>query len=86
MLCLTGFAGLLGMTGKPKQAARILGAAEFSLESLGRLEPADQKEYDHYTEVVRRQLDAVAFEEAWTKGRAMSMEQAIEYVLEEIDE
>jgi predicted ATPase/DNA-binding XRE family transcriptional regulator len=86
--CLGGFAAILGMTGKPEQAARLFGAVESLPESSGMaggLEPPDQKEFDHYVAVVHGQLDEAAFEKAWAEGRAMTMEQAIAYALENQD-
>jgi hypothetical protein len=44
--------------------------------------PPDQKEFDHYVTAVRGQLDEVVFVKAWAEGRAMTLEQAIEYALE----
>jgi predicted ATPase/DNA-binding XRE family transcriptional regulator/Tfp pilus assembly protein PilF len=82
--CLGGFAAILGMTGKPEQAARLFGAVESLLESVGmpgRMEPPDQKEYDHYVAAVRGQLDEAAFAKAWDQGRTLTLEQAIELAL-----
>ena len=83
MLCLAGLAGVLGMTGKPQQAARLFGAAELFIESVGSMEPADQKDFDHYLAIVREQLDEALFEKLWAEGRSMTMEQAIEFALED---
>ena len=85
-LALTGLAGVLGMTGEPEQAAQLLGAADLIIESLGQLEPADQKDFDYYLSVVRKQLKKPAFEKAWASGRAMTMEQAVECALEQTGE
>jgi tetratricopeptide (TPR) repeat protein len=84
-LCLAGCASVLGMTGKPEGAARLFGAVESLLESIGRLEPSDQKDFDHYVAVVREQFDEAAFAKAWAEGRAMTLEQAIEFALEKSD-
>jgi predicted ATPase/DNA-binding XRE family transcriptional regulator len=81
--CLAGLAGILCMAGKPEQAARLLGAAELFIENFLSLEPADQKDFDNYVAIVRKQLDSIAFEKAWGEGRAMTMEQAIAFALEE---
>jgi len=83
--CVWGFAALLGTTGNPNQAARLFGAAEALLEGVGirrRMDTSDQKEFDHYVAAVRTQLDEAAFAKAWAEGRAMTMEQAIAYALE----
>jgi predicted ATPase len=84
--CLGGFAAIFGMSGKPAPAARLFGAVESLLERIGmagRMEPQDQKEFDHYITVVRAQLDEGDFEKARVEGRAMTLEQAIEFALRE---
>lgn len=85
-LSLTGLAGILGMTGECEQAARLLGTVDSILDGLGQLEPADQKDFDYYVSIVKGKLEGSDFEKAWTEGRAMSMEQAIEYALEQTSE
>jgi hypothetical protein len=80
MICLWGFAGLLGMTGHPERAARLFGAVESLLAAAGpgrRLDASDQKEFEHYFAAVRAQLDEAAFEQARAAGRALTLEQAI---------
>jgi tetratricopeptide (TPR) repeat protein len=84
--CLGGIAAILGMTGRPEQAARLFGAMEYLLEGIGmagRIEPQDQKEIDHYVAVVRGQLDEETFAKAWEEGSAMKFEQAIKFALKE---
>jgi predicted ATPase len=82
--CLAGFASIRGMSGKPEEAARLFGAFECLLESSGsRMDPSDQKEIDHYMTVVRGQLDDATFAKAKTEGRAMTLEQAVAFALEE---
>jgi hypothetical protein len=88
MDCLAGSAAVLGMIGKPEQAARLGGAAKSLLETTerrGLLEPDDQKDYDHYIAIVRGQLNEDAFAKAWEEGRAMTLEQAIEFALKETE-
>jgi predicted ATPase/DNA-binding XRE family transcriptional regulator len=81
--CVWGFAAVLGTTGNPNQAARLFGAAESFQENIGvYMVPPDQKEFDHYVTAVRGQLDEVVFVKAWAEGRAMTLEQAIEYAHE----
>jgi tetratricopeptide (TPR) repeat protein len=79
--CLSGFAALLGMIGKPNQAARLFSAMESSYEEIGDrvMDATDQKEIDFYLEVVRRQLDETSFAKAWAEGRAMTLKQAIAF-------
>jgi tetratricopeptide (TPR) repeat protein len=81
-LCLAGLASVLGLTSKPQQAARLFGAVKFLLESIGR--PADRKDFDHYLAAARAQLDEIAFAEAWAEGRSMTLEQALDYALREV--
>ena len=84
VICFAGLAGILAINGEPEQAARLFGAAELILENIGALEPADQLDFDNYKRLVREQLNEVAFEKARAKGRSMTMEQAIQYALEEL--
>lgn len=81
--CLAGLAGILAISDKPEQAARLFGAAELILESIGALEPADQLDFDLFNALVRKQLTEDAFRKARDEGRAMTMEQVIAYALEE---
>lgn len=83
--CLAGFASIRAMTGKTAQAARLFGAVEALLEGIRmarRMDPADQKEFDHYVRAARAQLDEAAFAQAWKEGRAMTLDQAVVYALE----
>jgi predicted ATPase/DNA-binding SARP family transcriptional activator len=83
---LLGLASVLGMIGRPEQAAQLFGAAESLRESIGGcIEPSDQKEFDHYAAAVRAQLDEAAFAKAWAEGRAMTLEQVIEHALVNIE-
>lgn len=84
-ISLAGFASVLEMTGKPEQAARLFGAVESLLEGIGmagRMDPSDQKEFAHYVAAARGQLDEAAFAKAWAEGRAMTLEQAVEFALQ----
>jgi non-specific serine/threonine protein kinase len=45
--------------------------------------PMEQREYEPYMAAARDQIDDVEWETAWSEGRAMSMEEAIEYGLSE---
>ena len=84
--CLAGFASFLGMIGKPERAAQLFGAVESLLESIGmpgRMDPSDEKEFNHYVAAVRGQLDEATFAKAWGDGRTMTLEQAIEFALQE---
>ena len=81
---LSGLAGPAVTRGDPERAARLLGASEALLETMGvGLQPADQAEADRYVAAVRERLDEGTFEAAWAEGRAMSLEEAVAYALSE---
>ncbi|MEK7328985.1 MAG: helix-turn-helix transcriptional regulator, partial [Chloroflexota bacterium] len=87
--CLTGWAGLT-MSQTPRQplrAAKLLGAAEAILETIDNpLRPHHRIEYEAIVAAARAQLDEAAFNTAWAEGRALTMEGAIEYALEPVEE
>jgi hypothetical protein len=85
---LVGLGGLAAATGRThtqaERGARLLGAVEALLGAVSiMLEPDDRMEYEQGVAYARAKLSKEAFEKAWTEGRAMSMEQAIEYALED---
>ncbi len=86
--CLIGLAGVAASEGQQAtagRAARLFGAAEGLFQATGGgLAAADQAEYDRYVILVREQLDQAALEAAWAEGRAMTMEQAVDYALEQV--
>jgi len=82
---VAGFAGIIGANGKSLPAAQLLGAVEASYQALGAvMAPADRKEYDHILAAVRAQLDEAAFNAAWAEGQTITLEQAIEYALQNV--
>lgn len=75
-------AGPLLETGYLREAACLLGASEAALESIGVMRFAcDQREIDHYITTLHTRLDETTYNAAWAEGRAMSLEQAIDYAL-----
>jgi hypothetical protein len=67
---------------RPERAARLFGAAEAMREMVNvPLPPADRVDYDRQLAVLRIDLDETTFAAAWAEGRAMTLEQAIEYAL-----
>ena len=81
--CLTALAGVIQATGDARRAARLFGAAQGLLESLGAvLDPSGSLEYSNDLAAVRNQLGESAFEEARAAGEAMTVEQAVAYALE----
>ena len=70
----------------PARAARLWGAAEALREHMGMtLSPfdLDASGYELDLDAVRSELGAASFDAAWSEGRAMSAEQATDYVLQE---
>ena len=80
--CFFGLAGVACARARYKQAARLLGAAETLREALGR-QPAsfERAVYDQRMASTRDALGDAVFAAACAEGRAMTLEQAIEYAL-----
>jgi non-specific serine/threonine protein kinase len=80
---LEDLAVLAGREQQPERAIRLLGAAEAYCETLGTRPPvADATEYEQTVAAGRAALGEAAFAEAWAAGRAMSLEQAVDYALQ----
>ncbi len=81
---LLGMAAVNALRGQPARAARLWGAVEALREAIGHLPTTlERARYDHegYLAAARAGLDEASFDAAWSEGRAMSPEQAIEYAL-----
>jgi predicted ATPase len=82
---LEGFADLASLQEEPEQAARLWGAAEALREAVGSPMLFNQhREYDRKVAQVQARVGKDAFRAGWVKGRAMTLERAIAYALEEI--
>jgi len=82
--CVNSLAGIACRQMFPERAARMFGAADGLRETIGAALPlADQLELDRDVAAVRSQMGKEAFAAAWDDGRAMTLEQAIEYSLKE---
>ena len=69
--------------GQAEQAAWLLGAAEAPREIIGApVPPVDRAGYDSQVAAMRSQLDEARFAAAWAEGRAMTIEEAVEYALQ----
>jgi non-specific serine/threonine protein kinase len=80
---LEAFARLAGAEGQPERATRLWGAAEALRAAIGSpLPPSEREEYDRQVAAVREAMGKETFAPAWAQGRAMTLEQAIEYTLE----
>src|SRR5262249_52408681 len=82
--CLAGLGSAAALDEEPERAARLWGAAERLRQTLGcRPAPAARATYERAMAIARAQLGEDAFAAAWAAGRAMTLEQAIAYALEE---
>ena len=82
--CLEGFAKIDSRYGGATRAAHLLGAAESLRQAIGApLIEAERDELDQDVIAARKQLGERAFEDAFAQGRAMMLEQAVEYALKE---
>jgi tetratricopeptide (TPR) repeat protein len=80
--CIEGLALIASAQGRFERAARLFGADEAARETFGitmrRVEPGD---HERLWATTREGLGDGASMAAWAEGRAMTLEQAIEYAL-----
>jgi predicted ATPase/transcriptional regulator with XRE-family HTH domain len=83
-LALENLAMLQYVQGDPGRSARLFGIAEAIRNVIGTpIEAYDLAIFEKYGEPSAKTLQEMAHTEAWAEGRAMAMEQAIAYALEE---
>ena len=76
--CLTALAGAIQTTGDAARAARLFGAAETLLKSLGAvLDPGGSRKCGSDLAAARTQLGEAAFTMAYQEGKIMTLEQAV---------
>jgi non-specific serine/threonine protein kinase len=81
--CLEGLAAIAGAEGLIVRAARLWGAAAALLEKIEAVYTYVPNRSLHRSQAATRSLvDEAAWEAAWTEGRRMTAEQAVEYALE----
>lgn len=79
--CLETLAGTIR---SPERTVRLFGAARTLRDEIGApLSPAEHAEYEARLNAARQTLGDAAFEEAYSGGRAMSREEAVEEALSE---
>jgi non-specific serine/threonine protein kinase len=79
---LEGLAGVAIAQQAPERAARVLGAAEVLRETIAvPLTPAERVDYERVVVLTQTALGRDVFAAAWATGRAMMLEEAIEYAL-----
>ena len=75
---------MAGAKGEAERAARLWGAAQALHETKGIPRDTDfLAEADARISAVRSGMGEEAWEEAWRKGRAMTLDEAVSYALEE---
>jgi DNA-binding CsgD family transcriptional regulator/tetratricopeptide (TPR) repeat protein len=80
--CLDGLAGVAAEGERFEAAARLFGAAQALREAIRNpVAPAQRAEYDRQVATVRTTLDEETLAAAWAVGRAMTLDEAIEYAL-----
>jgi predicted ATPase/class 3 adenylate cyclase len=81
---LDSLAVLSAAHGDPKRAARLFAAAQASREAQSlTLPPPEQERLNQAAAAARMELDRGAFDAAWAEGRAMTLDQAVAYALNE---
>jgi hypothetical protein len=81
--CLDGLAGAAGAQGRPVHAARLFGIAQGLRGVAGDQSPLGARaDYEHDVVTTRAQLEPATFDAARAEGRAMTLEQAIAYALD----
>ena len=84
---LEGLAVVAGALGEAERSARVLGAAEGSMEEAGapvyNYYMPDRVLYERTLAVARTRLDDAAWASALAEGRAMTPDQTVEYALEQ---
>jgi tetratricopeptide (TPR) repeat protein len=77
-------ASTAAVAGQLERAARLWGAEEALREAAGLpIWPDERHMYEHALAAAHTQLDEATFAAAWAAGRAMPLEQAIDYALED---
>jgi tetratricopeptide (TPR) repeat protein len=81
--CLERLAGVFMAQGQEEKAVRLFGAAARLRSSIGSvIDPVDDTKYKRNLSSLRKKLGQKRYTETWNEGRAMTMEQAISYALE----
>jgi predicted ATPase/DNA-binding CsgD family transcriptional regulator len=76
------FAAAAAGRGDPARSARLCAASQTLGESIGvRLSAGERAYFGRHLAAARTQLDNTTWETAWAEGRAMTLEQAVEYAL-----
>jgi predicted ATPase/DNA-binding SARP family transcriptional activator/DNA-binding CsgD family transcriptional regulator len=80
--CLESLAGAAGARGEAVRAATLFGAAEAAREELGvPIRPVDLERYERFVASSRRGQGETSWASAWSRGQALSLQQAIDHAL-----
>jgi non-specific serine/threonine protein kinase len=80
--CLESLAGAVGARGEVVRAATLFGASEAAREELGvPIRPVDLERYERFVASSRRGQGEISWASAWSRGQAMSLQQAIDHAL-----
>jgi tetratricopeptide (TPR) repeat protein len=81
--CLERLAGVAMMQGQPERAVHLFGSAAALRSSIGSvIDPVDQANYKKNLNSLRAKLGGEEYKAAWDEGRALTLEQAVAYALE----
>ncbi len=81
---LDGFAALAAASGESERAAKLAGASEGLLESIGfDIEHADRRFRDVYLAKLKTKMDEADFAKLYEQGRRLKIEEAVALCLEE---
>jgi hypothetical protein len=84
--CLETLAEMAGALRDVPRAARLWGAADALREVIGSpLVPLERWLLEPYLEAIRSRSDITVWTKVWEEGRAMALEDAIAYALEDVD-
>jgi non-specific serine/threonine protein kinase len=84
LACLAGFADIAVVQGKFARAAQMMAAVETQLAAMGmRLLPVDKLESERNLALLLTKLDEKTLNKFWAKGKAMSLDDAITFALQE---
>jgi non-specific serine/threonine protein kinase len=82
-LCLMALAGVAMAQRQQRRAARLFGAAEALREAVHACLPAAYRaDYERHLLELQKALEETALTEAWIKGRTMTVDESVQYVLE----
>lgn len=83
--CLVGIAITLSIQGRFEVAARLFGAAQMHYKGISiTIAPTEQAEFEEHLRQTRTALGKARFHKFWRQGRAMSLQEIMDYTLCEI--